>query len=86
MSARYTGWLKEARGGWIAVAEGDSIAACHRNLISALRRQARVPVATAILPAGAHPGDQDGTASRPAVTDRAEASRGGRKPARPRST
>jgi hypothetical protein len=51
----YVGWMRARDGHWVQLAAGASIAACHRQLIDQVRKQALVPLSTAVLPLGQHP-------------------------------
>jgi len=53
----YVAWVKVS-GCWRAVAEGDTLAECDGRLMNVIRAMPRVPIASAVLPAGVHPGNR----------------------------
>jgi hypothetical protein len=75
MNARYLGWVK-LRGGWVVVCNGATVAECMGALLRWIRGRPAPPVASAVRPAGQHPGDPDTRHGTPAVAASSDAVRG----------
>jgi hypothetical protein len=68
-AALYRGWLKLGRSGtWTAVVEAATEAECYRKLLAHVRALPRLPLATAVLPAGVHPEDRHGAGAEVGAT------------------
>jgi hypothetical protein len=56
----YVAWTRHA-GGWSVVAEAGTLAEAHRLLLTWINDTKRVPVQSAVLPAGTHPEQRERT-------------------------
>jgi hypothetical protein len=55
----YKGWARWGRL-WQQVTEGPDMQTCYRTLLAIIRQRGKVPLASAVLPAGRRPTESSG--------------------------